>query len=128
MSQAPLVRHFFPDIDPGEGNFLGSLFRRETVGGAVALVSAAVALLWANSPFASSYVDLLHLQVGPLDVEHWAADGALAIFFFVAGLELKREFVVGSLRRPVDAAVPVMAAVAGVALSGGDLPRRQHPR
>jgi NhaA family Na+:H+ antiporter len=49
-------------------------------------------------------------------VEHWAADGALTLFFFVAGLELKREFLLGSLRRPVDAAVPVVAAICGVAL------------
>ena len=56
------------------------------------------------------------LQVGPLDLEHWAADGALTLFFFVAGLELKREFVVGSLRRPADAAVPVVAAACGVAV------------
>src|SRR5688500_1773762 len=48
-------------------------------------------------------------------MEHWGADGALTIFFFVAGLELKREFVVGSLRRPADAAVPVVAAACGVA-------------
>ena len=57
-----------------------------------------------------------HWDIGPLDVEHWAADGALAIFFFVAGLELKRELLVGSLRRPADAAVPVVAACCGVAV------------
>ena len=50
------------------------------------------------------YEDLRHLQLGPLDLEHWAADGALALFFFLAGLELKRELLVGSLRRPADAA------------------------
>ena len=55
-------------------------------------------------------------DIGPLDVEHWAADGALALFFFVAGLELKRELLVGSLRRPADAAVPVVAACCGVAV------------
>ena len=56
------------------------------------------------------------LQLGPLDLQHWAADGALTVFFFVAGLELKREFVVGSLRKPADAAVPVVAAMCGVAV------------
>jgi NhaA family Na+:H+ antiporter len=59
------------------------------------------------------------VHVGPLDVEHWAADGALAIFFYLAGLELKREFLVGSLRRPADAAVPVVAAVTGVVVPAG---------
>jgi NhaA family Na+:H+ antiporter len=106
----------FPEPGPAESTFLGDLFRRETVGGAAALVAAAVAVVWANSPWGASYDALRGLQLGPLDVEHWAADGALAIFFFVAGLELKREFVVGSLRRPADAAVPVAAALCGVAL------------
>ncbi|MFL6002053.1 MAG: Na+/H+ antiporter NhaA [Nocardioides sp.] len=99
-----------------ESTFIGDLLRREVVGGSIALVAAVVAVVWANSPLSSSYDALRHLQVGPLDVEHWAADGALAIFFFVAGLELKREFVVGSLRRPADAAVPVVAALCGVAV------------
>jgi Na+:H+ antiporter, NhaA family len=99
-----------------ESTFIGDLLRREVVGGSIALVAAVVAVVWANSPWSSSYDALRHLQVGPLDLEHWAADGALAIFFFVAGLELKREFVVGSLRRPADAAVPIVAALCGVAL------------
>jgi Na+:H+ antiporter, NhaA family len=102
-----------------ESTFVGDLLRREVVGGSIALVAAVVAVVWANSPWSASYDALRHLQVGPLDLEHWAADGALAIFFFVAGLELKREFVVGSLRRPADAAVPVVAALCGVALPAG---------
>jgi NhaA family Na+:H+ antiporter len=64
----------------------------------------------------ASYQALRHHHLGPLSIEHWAADGALALFFFIAGLELKREFVLGSLRRPADAAVPVLAAVFGVAV------------
>ena len=107
---------FLPDPDPGESTFLGDLLRSETVGGAIALVAAAVAVVWANSPWAASYDAFRLWQVGPLDMEHWGADGALTIFFFVAGLELKREFVVGSLRRPADAAVPVVAAACGVAV------------
>ena len=71
---------------------------------------------WANSRWGHSYVEFQHLFLGPLDVEHWAADGALTLFFFVAGLELKREVVAGSLRRPADALVPVVAAVCGVAV------------
>jgi Na+:H+ antiporter, NhaA family len=106
----------FPEPGLAESTFLGDVFRRETVGGAVALAAAALAVVWANSPWSSSYDALLRLQIGPLDLEHWAADGALTLFFFVAGLELKREFVVGSLRRPADAAVPVVAALCGVAV------------
>lgn len=107
---------FFPDYDKGEATFLGDFLRREAVGGTVALLAAVVAVLWANSPVGGSYDSFRALEVGPLDMEHWAADGALTLFFFVAGLELKREFVVGSLRKPADAAVPVVAAVCGVAV------------
>ena len=113
MSRKPLL---FPDPGLAETTFLGDVFRRETVGGAVALLAAAVAVVWASSPWGSSYEALRHFTVGPLDLEHWAADGALTLFFFVAGLELKREFAVGSLRRPADAAVPVVAAMCGVAV------------
>lgn len=111
-----LVRRIFSEPDDREATFLGDLFRSETVGGALALVAAVVGIVWANSPWSAAYLDLRHLQLGPLDVEHWAADGALTLFFFVAGLELKRELVVGSLRRPADAAVPVAAALCGVAV------------
>jgi NhaA family Na+:H+ antiporter len=97
-----------------EAGFLASLLRSETVGGGIALVAAGVAVLWASID-PGSYDALRHLDLGPLDLEHWAADGALALFFFVAGLELKRELLLGSLRRPADAAVPVAAAVCGVA-------------
>jgi len=106
----------FPDPDVAESTFLGDFFRRETVGGAIALLAAAVAVVWANSPWSASYEELRAFVIGPLDVEHWAADGALTLFFFVAGLELKREFTIGSLRKPSDAAVPVVAAVCGVAV------------
>lgn len=106
---------FLPALEPRESTFVGDLLRQETVGGALALAAAGVALVWANlAP--GAYADLQHLSVGPLDLEHWAADGALALFFFVAGLELKRELLVGSLRRPADAVVPVAAAVCGVAV------------
>jgi NhaA family Na+:H+ antiporter len=117
MAVSPARRRFiFPDPSAAESTFVGDLLRREAVGGAIALAAAAVALFWANSPWSPAYDDLRHLRLGPLDLEHWAADGALALFFFVAGLELKREFVVGTLRRPADAAVPVVAALCGVAV------------
>ena len=110
------ARRIFPEPDRREATFLGEVFRRETVGGAIALAAAVVGIVWANSAWGGSYQDLRHWELGPLNVEQWATDGALTLFFFVAGLELKRELVVGSLRRPADAAVPVAAAACGVAV------------
>jgi NhaA family Na+:H+ antiporter len=107
-------RLLLPTPTTGESTFVGGLLRKETVGGSVVLVAAVLAVLWANSPWGDAYQDLRHLRLGPLDVEHWATDGALTLFFYLAGLELKREFLVGSLRRPADAMVPIVAAVAGV--------------
>ncbi len=77
-------------------------------------MAAAIAVIWANSPWGDIYEALRDYYIGPLSIEHWAADGALTVFFFVAGLELKREFVLGSLRKPADAAVPITAAICGV--------------
>jgi NhaA family Na+:H+ antiporter len=97
-----------------------AILRRETIGGGLLLAATVLALGWANSPWSDSYQSLLSYQVGPswahldLTLAQWAADGLLAIFFFVAGLELKREFVAGDLRDPRRAAVPVLAAIGGV--------------
>ena len=96
------------------------MLRKETIGGALLLVATVVALIWANSAWSARYHAMIEFRVGPsalhldLPVAAWAADGLLAIFFFVAGLELKREFVAGDLRDPRRAAVPVAAAVGGV--------------
>jgi Na+:H+ antiporter, NhaA family len=101
---------------------ISAILRLETVGGALLLIATAAALIWANSPAAGAYFDLRDLKVGfdpwhlGLSVGHWASDGLLAVFFFIAGLELKREFVSGELRRPAKAVVPVTAAVGGVVL------------
>ena len=103
-----------------EDSRIAGFLRQETVGGALLLVGTVVALVWANSPFAESYTALRELTVGPaalhldLTLETWAADGLLAIFFFVVGLELKREFVAGDLRDPRRAALPILAAVGGM--------------
>jgi len=92
---------------------IADVLRQETVGGALMLAAAVIALIWANLSEVS-YGALRHLQIGPLDAEHWAADGLLTIFFFVAGLELKRELTVGSLSRPAEALVPIAAALCGM--------------
>jgi Na+:H+ antiporter, NhaA family len=105
-----------------EASRIASVLRRETVGGALLLAAAAVALVWVNSPWGEAYETLRDTRVGPaslhldLSLGTWAADGLLAVFFFVAGLELKREFVAGDLREPRRAALPVAAAVGGMAV------------
>lgn len=105
-----------------EARRIAHILRKETIGGALLLAGALIALVWANSPWAGGYRSLLGYTVGPaalhldLSLAAWAADGLLAVFFFVAGLELKREFVAGDLRDPRRAAIPVLAAVGGVAV------------
>ncbi|WP_440899672.1 Na+/H+ antiporter NhaA [Actinosynnema sp.] len=88
--------------------------RTETTGGIVLLVATAIALLWANSPLGDSYTALRETHLGPLTIGDWVKDGLLAVFFFVAGLELKRELVVGELNSLKAAALPVIAAVGGM--------------
>lgn len=100
---------------------ISDLLRKETVGGVLLLAAAATALVWANSPWSSAYDALRDKAVGAdffalhlnLTLGTWATDGLLAIFFFIAGLELKREFVAGDLREPARAALPIAAAVGG---------------
>ncbi len=108
------TRRVFPRVLGAERAFLADTLRAETTGGLLLLAAAVVALVWANSPWHESYEHLLHLEVGPLTLEAWAADGALTLFFYLAGLELKRELVVGSLSRISEAVVPVVAALAGM--------------
>jgi NhaA family Na+:H+ antiporter len=107
-----------------ETSRVSDILRQETVGGALLLIAAVAALIWANSPWSASYDALRDLHVGTdslglhlnLSLATWAADGLLAIFFFVVGLELKREFVAGDLRDPARAALPIAAAVGGMAV------------
>jgi NhaA family Na+:H+ antiporter len=94
--------------------------RTETTGGIILLVATAVALIWANSPIGDVYQAVRDFRIGPdllhlnLSIGDWAKDGLLALFFFVAGLELKRELVVGELSRFKQAVLPVIAAVGGM--------------
>lgn len=102
-----------------EGKVLADILRQETVGGALLLFTAVIAVVWANSPWGAAYETFKDVHLGPLTLEHWAADGGLALFFFIAGLELKRELTVGSLSNASDALVPVAAAVAGMVVPVG---------
>lgn len=111
----------FSALTPGgERNLLDTL-RAERTGGLLLLAGALVALVWANSPWSAAYSTVSDTVVGPsalhldLSLSGWATDGLLAVFFFVVGVELKREIVDGELRRLRTAVVPVVAAVGGMA-------------
>ena len=116
----PSARLFSPGSWPETSRIAGVL-RKETVGGVLLLAGALIALAWANSRWAAGYETLRDAEIGPaslnlhLSLGTWAAEGLLASFFFVAGLELKREFVAGDLRDARRAALPVAAAVGGMA-------------
>lgn len=108
----------------------------EAAGGIALVVAALVAVIWANSPASESYTDFwghyLTLGWGPAaiteNLQHWVNDGLMVIFFFVVGLEIKRELAIGELHDPRAAALPAAAAVGGVvvpalifvALTSGD--------
>ncbi len=94
----------------------------EASSGVVLLLSAALAMIWANSPWAQSYTALwetpLGLQLGPWDFQRslgwWVNDGLMAIFFFVVGMEIRREIHHGELSEPRRAALPLAAALGGM--------------
>src|SRR5215218_3131003 len=102
---------------------LAEFLRDEAAGGLVLLAAAAIALLWANSPARDAYDSLwttdLKLGVGSAaieeDLRHWINDGLMAVFFFVVGLEIKRELAVGELSDRRAAALPALAAFGGAA-------------
>jgi NhaA family Na+:H+ antiporter len=114
----PLFRTLTPG---GLRNFADDL-RAENTGAVLLLAGTVLALAWANSPWSGAYTALSATVVGPsalhldLTLAQWATDGLLAVFFFVVGLELKREVVDGQLRTPSTAIVPILAAVGGMAV------------
>ncbi|MDJ0384472.1 Na+/H+ antiporter NhaA [Streptomyces sp. G-G2] len=119
----PSDRKLLGRLSLPERRFVADALRAETVGGVLLLVAAIAALMWANIPaLADSYDSVRGFHIGPaslgldLSLQHWAADGLLAIFFFVAGIELKRELVAGDLRDAKAAALPVIAALCGMAV------------
>ncbi|MGK5631324.1 Na+/H+ antiporter NhaA [Streptomyces sp. URMC 123] len=119
---APQTRKFLGRLSLPERTFIANALRAETVGGVLLLVAAVAALLFANTPLKDAYASLRDFSFGPeslhlhLSVASWAKDGLLTVFFFVAGIELKRELVAGELRDPKAAALPVIAAVCGMAV------------
>ena len=99
--------------------------RDETFAGALLMATALVAIIVANSPLSDWYFDFLSFKFEipflslNLTIAHWVSDGLLAIFFFIAGLELKHELVHGSLSDKSQAIVPVVAALAGMLIPIG---------
>lgn len=96
----------------------------EVLGGLVLLAAALVAIIWANSPWDDAYYDLLHEHISidggifhlDLSLQHWINDALMALFFFVVGLEIKRELVKGELQGFERAALPAFAALGGMIL------------
>jgi NhaA family Na+:H+ antiporter len=108
-------------------NLIGPFVRfaqLEAAGGILLAISTVVALVWANSQWAASYEHLWHtnLSIGfgkwalVQDLHEWINDGLMAIFFFLVGLEIKREFLVGELSNWKNAAFPIAAAIGGTVL------------
>ena len=99
-----------------------AFIRTESFGGILLLAAAIIAVVWANSPWSSSYFDLwathVSIDAGPItiseDLGHWVNDGLMAIFFFVVGLEIKSEFLYGELADRRRAAMPIAAAAGGM--------------
>lgn len=114
---------------------VGKQQKLEKYAGLLLIAAAASALIAANSPFASAYQGLLHLTFGPamprlgqMTLHEWIADGLMAFFFLLVGLEVKREWYDGRLSTPAERRLPILAAVAGmgvpaliyIAVIGGD--------
>ena len=96
--------------------------KMESAGGIVLMGAAVLAMIAANSPF-KGYYDLLlavpvEVRVGPLQIAKplilWVNDGLMAVFFFLIGLELKREFIEGELSRPANVMLPALGALGGI--------------
>jgi NhaA family Na+:H+ antiporter len=115
------------DTTPTSKGFRGYFewFVHSEVTGSILLLACAItALVIANSPLGAAYDELLHTKIGvsfgeasfKLSLQHWINDGLMVIFFFVVGLEIKRELVVGELSSAEKAVLPVAAAVGGMAI------------
>lgn len=106
---------------PTEKNLFERFLHSQSSGSIVLLLATITAVTWANSPWSDAYHSLSHLDIGThfagkqyhLTLDHWVKDGLMAIFFFVVGLEIKREILAGELSSLKNAILPVMAALGG---------------
>lgn len=114
---APWEKSFNKILTPFE-----EFIHRQTTSGLLLMVSAVIALVLANGPLASTYEHLIHTLAGvniggwqlEMSLHHWINDGLMALFFFVVGLELKREILVGELASLRNAMLPIGAAIGGM--------------
>jgi len=114
---APWEKSFDRIVTPFE-----EFIHRQTTSGLLLMATAILALVMANSALSGMYLDVLHTPVGfsvgdwrlEKTLHHWVNDGLMALFFFVVGLELKREILVGELAAPRQAALPIVAAIGGM--------------
>jgi NhaA family Na+:H+ antiporter len=101
---------------------LTDFLHKEASAGILLVIGAAIAMIWANSPWSDSYVDLWNthavIGIGDFNIEltlrEWINDAAMVIFFFVVGLEIKRELTQGELKDPRQASLPIIAAFGGM--------------
>jgi Na+:H+ antiporter, NhaA family len=111
-----------PRPEPRPWGVFARFFHSEASGSVLLLLFTLLALAWANSPWADLYERMLHVKLGvtlgawsfAMSAEHWVNDGLMALFFFVVGLEIKRELVVGQLSSLRSALLPVAAALGGL--------------
>ncbi len=116
---APLEKVFNKIVSPFE-----EFIHRETTAGFLLMICAVIALIVANSPLSGAYTHLLQTEVGfnfgafelQKSLHHWINDGLMALFFFVVGLEIKREILVGELSDPRQASLPIIAAIGGMVM------------
>lgn len=114
---APWEKSFEKILTPFE-----EFIHRQTTSGLLLMASAVIALLLANGPFVSAYEHLIHTPISliigswalEMSLHHWINDGLMALFFFVVGLELKREILVGELAKLRNAILPIGAAIGGM--------------
>lgn len=117
LNFAPWERSFRRILTPFE-----EFLHRQTTSGLLLMAMAVLALFLANGPYAAAYEEVLRTYVGigfgewalKMSLHHWINDGLMVFFFFVVGLELKREFLVGELANPRNAALPITAAIGGM--------------
>jgi NhaA family Na+:H+ antiporter len=120
----PRPRPLSDALDRGRSSPFARFFRSEAIGGVLLLLFTLAALAWANSPWSASYLQFLHAEIGvsvnravfALSWDHWINDGLMGLFFFVVGLEIKREILIGELSSIRRAVLPVAAALGGMAL------------
>lgn len=101
---------------------LRDFIRTESGSAGLLVVASLVALVWANSPWSESYVDLWHTELSvrlgsgglTMDLHHWINDGLMVVFFFVIGLEVRKEFAIGELTDRSRAVIPLVAGIAGM--------------